>query len=83
MPLAKAVQLLKGGSSKWLNEIVKPRFEWQQGYGAFSVGISQENATIKYIKSQEEHHRTCNFEDEFIAFLRRHRIEYDSRYVLG
>ena len=83
MPLAKAVQLLKGGSSKWLNEIVKPRFEWQQGYGAFSVGISQENATINYINSQEEHHRTCNFEDEFLAFLRRHRIDYDSRYVLG
>ena len=83
MPLAKAVQLLKGGSSKWLNEIVKPRFEWQQGYGAFSVGISQENATIYYINSQEEHHRTLSFEDEFLAFLRRHRIEYDSRYVLG
>ena len=83
MPLAKAVQLLKGGSSKWLNEIVKRRFEWQQGYGAFSVGISQQNATIHYINSQEEHHRTHTFEDEFLAFLRRHRIEYDSRYVLG
>ena len=83
MPLAKAVQLLKGGSSKWLNEMIKPRFEWQQGYGAFSVGISQENATISYINSQEEHHRIHNFEDEFLAFLRRHRIEYDSRYVLG
>lgn len=83
MPLAKAVQLLKGGSSKWLNEIVKPRFEWQQGYGAFSVGISQENATINYINSQEEHHRTRSFEEEFLSFLQRHRIEYDSRYVLG
>ena len=83
LAVAKAVQLLKGGSSKWLNEIVKPRFEWQEGYGAFSVGISQENATINYINSQEQHHRTHSFEDEFLAFLRRHRIEYDSRYVLG
>lgn len=83
MPVAKAVQLLKGGSSKWLHEIVEARFEWQQGYGAFSVGISQENATINYINSQEEHHRAHNFEDEFLAFLRRHRIEYDLRYVLG
>lgn len=83
LAVAKAVQLLKGGSSKWLNEIVKPRFEWQEGYGAFSVGISQENATISYINSQEQHHRIHSFEDEFLAFLRRHHIEYDSRYVLG
>lgn len=52
MPLAKAVQLLKGGSSKWLNEIIKPRFEWQQGYGAFSVSISQQGQTVAYINSQ-------------------------------
>lgn len=83
LAVANAVQLLKGGSSKWLNDIVKPRFEWQEGYGAFSVGISQENATVTYINSQEEHHRTHTFEDEFLAFLRRHHIEYDSRYVLG
>ena len=83
LAVAKAVQLLKGGSSKWLNEIVEPRFEWQQGYGAFSVGISQENATINYINLQEEHHRTHSFEGEFLAFLRRHSIEYDSRHVLG
>src|SRR5438552_14647871 len=44
MPIAKAAQLLKGRSSKWLNVMVKPRFEWQQGYGAFSVGVSQESA---------------------------------------
>ncbi len=69
LAVAKAVQLLKGGSSKWLNETVKPRLEWQSGYGAFSVGISQQNATITYINSQEEHHRTHSFEDEFLAFL--------------
>ena len=83
LAVAKAVQLLKGGSSKWLNEAVKPRFEWQEGYGAFSVGISQENATIAYINSQEEHHRTRSFEDEFLAFLHRHHIAYDTRYVWG
>jgi hypothetical protein len=53
------------------------------GVCAFSVGISQENATINYINSQDEHHRKRSFDDEFFAFLRRHRIEYDSRYVLG
>ena len=83
MPLAKAVQLLKGGSSKWLNETIKPRFEWQQGYGAFSVSISQQDQTVAYINTQQEHHRKRNFEDEFIAFLKKHKIDYDARYVLG
>ena len=83
MPLAKAVQLLKGGSSKWLNETIKPRFEWQQGYGAFSVSISQQDQTVAYINTQQEHHRKRNFEDEFVAFLKKHKIDYDARYVLG
>jgi putative transposase len=83
MPVAKAAQLLKGGSSKWLNETIKPRFEWQEGYGAFSVSMSQQNQTIAYINSQADHHRKHNFEEEFIAFLKRHNIDYDPRYVLG
>ena len=83
MPLAKAVQLLKGGSSKWLNETTKPRFEWQQGYGAFSVSISQQAPTIRYINSQDEHHRKRSFEEEFVAFLAKHKIDYDPKYVWG
>jgi putative transposase len=83
MPLAKAVQLLKGGSSKWLNETIRPRFEWQQGYGGFSVSISQQTRTVAYINSQAEHHRGRNFEEEFVAFLKKHNIDYDPRYVLG
>jgi putative transposase len=83
MPLAKATQLLKGGSSKWLNETIKPRFAWQEGYGAFSVNISQQAATIAYINSQAEHHRKRNFEEEFVAFLKKHDVDYDPRYVLG
>ena len=83
MPLSKAVQLLKGGSSKWLNENVKPRFEWQEGYGAFSVSISHQGQTILYINSQPEHHRERNYEEEFVAFLRKHKIDFDARFVLG
>jgi REP element-mobilizing transposase RayT len=83
IPLSKAVQLLKGGSSKWINEIEGGRFAWQEGYGAFTVGISQEADTIRYINSQREHHRRRSFEEEFVAFLNKHRIEYDPKYVWG
>jgi REP element-mobilizing transposase RayT len=83
VPLAKAVQLLKGGSSKWMNETGAGRFAWQEGYGAFTVGISQQAGTIAYINTQAEHHRKRNFEEEFLAFLKKHSIEYDPRYVWG
>ena len=73
IPLSKAVQLLKGGSSKWLNETLAQHFEWQQGYGAFSLSISQQEPTIAYINSQAEHHKRHNFEQEFVAFLKKHK----------
>lgn len=81
--LAKAIQLLKGGSSKWINESGASGFSWQEGYGAFSIGISQRSDTIAYIRSQAEHHHKLGFEGEFVAFLKRHGIEYDPKYVLG
>jgi putative transposase len=82
MPLAKAVQLLKGGSSKWMNEISRG-FAWQEGYGAFSVGISQVPDTVAYINAQAAHHAKRDFQGEFLAFLKKHGIDYDPRYVLG
>jgi REP element-mobilizing transposase RayT len=83
IPVAKAVQLLKGGSSKWLNGIVGGKFAWQEGYGAFSVGVSQKQGTIAYIQCQGEHHRRRSYEDEFLAFLKKHGINYDPAHVLG
>ena len=83
MPLAKAVQLLKGGSSKWMNDSGISGFVWQEGYGGFSVGISQQADTIGYIHSQTEHHHKRGFEEEFVAFLRKHRIKYDPAHVMG
>jgi hypothetical protein len=83
MPLAKAVQLLKGGSSKWLNDATENRFEWQQGYSAFSASTSQEVQVRTYINSQAEHHRRRNFDEEFIAFLSKHKMDCNLRYVLG
>ena len=83
MPLAKAMQLIKGASSRWMNETHTKNFAWQEGYGAFTVGISQKGDTIAYIQSQPEHHRKRSFEEEFIAFVKKHDVEYDPRYVWG
>ncbi len=85
MPISKAVQLLKSGSSKWIHDTFPAHesFGWQEGYAAFSVSISAVADTIAYIERQEEHHRTRTFEDEFVAFLSKHGIEYDPQFVLG
>jgi REP element-mobilizing transposase RayT len=83
MPLAKAMQLVKGASSHWMNEKHARNFAWQEGYGAFTVGISQKAATIAYIRSQPEHHRKRSSEEEFIAFLKKHNVDYAPRYVWG
>ena len=83
MAIAKGVQLLKGGSSKWIHDTEGKLFAWQDGYGAFTVGISQLQTTIAYIRNQEEHHRKRTFEEEFLAFLKKHEISYDPRFVWG
>lgn len=77
------MQLIKGGSSKWIHDTFpeKRDFEWQEGYGAFSIGIGDVERTIDYINRQAEHHKKTDFKAEFISFLDRHFIEYDERYV--
>ena len=79
LEIAKAVQLLKGNSSKWIHETFPKlkTFEWQEGYGAFSIGVSGVDDTIKYIENQAEHHRRQSFKDELKAFLKRHELEYE------
>ena len=81
--LAKALQLIKGGSSKWVHDTFPEHrlFGWQIKYGAFSVSVSQLDKTIQYIKTQEEHHRKMTFQEEFLALLKRHRIAFDERYL--
>jgi REP element-mobilizing transposase RayT len=83
MSFSKAVQLIKGGSSKWINDTfpTSRKFAWQEGYGAFSVSASQVPKTIAYINNQKEHHRKKTFQEEFLELLTKHGIEYDQRYV--
>jgi REP element-mobilizing transposase RayT len=84
MPVSKAMQLIKGGSSKWIHETIPDQrlFEWQAEYGAFSVSVSQLPKIISYIRGQEEHHRTVSFRDEFVSLLKRHGIAYEEKYML-
>jgi putative transposase len=83
IPIAKAMQLIKGGSSKWVHETFPEErlFGWQMKYGAFSVSVSQLEKIVSYIKSQPEHHRRTTFQEEFLALLKKDRIEYDERYL--
>ncbi len=85
LPIAKAIQLLKGGSSKWLHDTFPwmKSFAWQEGYGAFSIGVSGVADTVAYIAGQEKHHRTWTFEQEYVEFLKKHDIDYDDQYVFG
>ena len=80
--ISKAVQQIQAGSSLGLRtERSRPAFAWQEGYGAFSIGKSQIMDTVEYILRQEERHRRFDFQTEFLAFLKKHEIEYDPRYL--
>jgi putative transposase len=83
MSIAKGLQLIKGGSSKWVHETFPEHrlFAWQEEYGAFSVSESRVDSIIEYIKSQAQHHRKMTFQEEFVALLKKHRIEYEERYL--
>ena len=80
--LVHAVSLIKSNSSKWIKE-KKRSFAWQEGYGAFSVSSSNVSTVIRYIDTQEAHHRRRTFEDEFISLLKKHRMPFDPKYVFG
>ena len=83
MPISKAVQLIKGGSSKWIHETFPEHrlFSWQEKYGAFSVSVSLLDDVIEYIRNQEKHHHKMTFQEEFRELLRRHGIEWNEIYV--
>jgi len=85
IPLSKAVQLLKGSTSKHPNETKTKgdSFAWQEGYGAFSVSASQTPGVVEYIENQTKHHARRSFEEEFLEFLKKYSVDYDPKYVLG
>ncbi len=74
---------IKANSSKWINEqkMVLGKFNWQEGFGAFTYSKSQIDAVAKYILNQPEHHKKTSFKDEYIDFLKKFEIEYDEKYL--
>lgn len=88
LAVSKAVQLLKGGSSAWVKDTFAKipgirHFAWQDGFAAFSVSPSQLGEVEKYIAAQREHHRRKTFEEEYRAFLSKHKITGDEKYLWG
>ncbi len=81
--LSKLMQQVKEDSTKWINEqdFLREKFQWQEGFGAFSYSRSQIGAVCKYIENQEEHHRKKTFFEEYIELLKAFEIDYDERYI--
>lgn len=81
--ISDVLREVKSASSKWINEnkLVIGHFAWQEGYGAFSHSRSQRDQVIKYIHSQEEHHRNRTFKEEYLDMLNKADVAFDERYV--
>jgi REP element-mobilizing transposase RayT len=82
--LSDLMQDVKGSSSKWINDqkLTPRKFNWQEGYGAFSYSFSHIENVIAYIKNQERHHKKQTFMDEYKLFLKKFAVEFDERYIL-
>ena len=81
--ISDSIREIKANASKWGNELPdqKRRFEWQKGYGAFTISYSQIESVRRYIQNQREHHQTKTFEEEYIKFLELHDITFERRYL--
>ena len=81
--LPDLVRDIKANSSKFINEKkwLPGRFQWQEGYGAFSYSRSQIDDVIHYINSQEEHHKRVSFKEEYLKLLEKYEVDYDPDYL--
>jgi REP-associated tyrosine transposase len=80
---AQLIEEIKKTSSKWIKtvDVHYHGFSWQRGYGAFSVSPSQLESVLDYVNSQQKHHRTRTFQEEYRELLRKHGVDFDERYV--
>ncbi len=81
--ISEIMRIVKGDSSEWVNEkrLTQVKFQWQQGYGAFTYSKSQVDAVVKYVANQQEHHKRITFLDEYVEMLQKFAVEYDEKYI--
>lgn len=83
MSISDLIRDVKNNSSNFINDKkwLRKKFNWQDGYGAFSYGHSQIETVFNYIKNQEQHHRKKTFREEYLELLKKFEIEYDEKYL--
>lgn len=83
MTISDLVRDMKNNSSNFINnnKLVKGKFSWQEGYGAFSYSHSHIQHVYDYILNQEEHHKKRTFRDEYLELLKKFEIEFDEKYL--
>ena len=83
MALSDLVRDIKSDSSDWVNRrrLVRGKFAWQEGYGAFSYGHSQLDTVVRYIQNQERHHKRRSFKVEYLSLLKKFEVEFKEEYV--
>lgn|SRR5690554_146514 len=81
--LMKLIEEVKSHSSKWIKTKGEKyqNFYWQRGYGSFSVNPAEIDVVVRYIENQAEHHRKKTFQEEYLAFIKKYKVEYDERYL--
>jgi putative transposase len=81
--LSDLVREIKKSSNAWINEqgFIKGKFEWQEGYGAFSYSKSAIDQVAKYVMNQKEHHKKSSFREEYVDFLKKYELPFDERYL--
>ncbi len=83
--ISELMRLVKGVSSEFINKhlFTKRKFQWQEGYGAFSNSRSQINNVVQYIQNQKEHHKEKGFREEYLKMLKDYEVEYDEKYIFN
>lgn len=81
--LSELMQMIKGDSSKWINQnkLTTFKFSWQEGFGAFSYSKSHIGNVVKYINNQEQHHKKKSFHEEYLEMLKKYEVDFDPNYI--
>ena len=81
--VAETMRVIKGDSSEWINKehLTTRKFQWQEGYGAFSYSRSQIDVVAKYVMNQQNHHKKISFLEEYKMMLKKFEVDFDERYI--